>query len=55
MAESVGSFSYGKGNLERCVSDALKAGYRSIDTAQAYYNEEEVGTAIAESGIPSTS
>ena len=48
----MGSFSYGKGNLERCVSDALKAGYRSIDTAQAYYNEEEVGTAIAESGIP---
>lgn len=26
---------------ERCVSDALSVGYRLIDTAQAYYNEEE--------------
>lgn len=37
---------------ERCVSDALKVGYRMIDTAQAYHNEEEVGAAIAKSGIP---
>lgn len=37
---------------ERCVSDALKAGYRMIDTAQAYGNEEGVGAAIAKSGIP---
>lgn len=37
---------------ERCVSDALKVGYRMIDTAQAYYNEEGVGAAIAKSGIP---
>ncbi|MDE5809382.1 MAG: aldo/keto reductase [Muribaculaceae bacterium] len=37
---------------ERCVSDALKVGYRMIDTAQAYHNEEGVGTAIAKSGIP---
>lgn len=37
---------------ERCVSDALKAGYRMIDTAQAYGNEEGVGKAIAKSGIP---
>ncbi len=37
---------------ERCVLDALKAGYRSIDTAQSYFNEEEVGSAIAKSGIP---
>lgn len=37
---------------ERCVSDALKAGYRLIDTAQSYFNEEEVGRAIAKSGIP---
>ena len=28
------------GECERCVSDALAAGYRSIDTAQAYFNEE---------------
>ena len=37
---------------ERCVSDALKTGYRMIDTAQAYNNEEGVGAAIAKSGIP---
>ena len=36
---------------ERCVSDALQVGYRLIDTAQAYYNEEGVGEAIAKSGI----
>ena len=37
---------------ERCVSDALSAGYRLIDTAQAYYNEEGIGAAIKKSGIP---
>lgn len=37
---------------ERCVSDALKVGYRMIDTAQAYHNEEGVGAAVAKSGIP---
>ena len=37
---------------ERCVSDALNVGYRMIDTAQAYHNEEGVGAAIAKSGIP---
>ena len=37
---------------ERCVADALSVGYRLIDTAQAYYNEEGVGAAIAKSGIP---
>ena len=37
---------------ERCVLDALKAGYRSIDTAQSYFNEAEVGSAIQKSGIP---
>lgn len=37
---------------ERCVSDALKVGYRMIDTAQAYHNEEDVGAAVAKSGIP---
>lgn len=36
---------------ERCVSDALKVGYRMIDTAQAYHNEEGVGAAIKKSGI----
>ena len=37
---------------ERCVSDALSVGYRMIDTAQAYYNEEGVGRAVKKSGIP---
>lgn len=36
---------------ERCVSDALEVGYRLIDTAQAYANEEGVGAAIARSGL----
>lgn len=36
---------------ERCVSDALKTGYRMIDTAQAYHNEEGVGAAVKKSGI----
>ena len=36
---------------ERCVTDAIDAGYRMIDTAQAYYNEEGVGAAIKKSGI----
>lgn len=39
---------------ERCVSDAISAGYRLIDTAQAYYNEEGVGNAIAKCGVPRT-
>lgn len=37
---------------ERCVSDALKVGYRMIDTAQAYHNEDGVGVAVKKSGIP---
>lgn len=36
---------------ERCVSDALSVGYRMIDTAQAYHNEEGVGAAVRKSGI----
>ena len=36
---------------ERCVSDALSVGYRMIDTAQAYANEEGVGNAVKKSGI----
>lgn len=36
---------------ERCVLDALDVGYRAIDTAQSYFNEAQVGEAIAESGI----
>lgn len=37
---------------ERCVSDALSVGYRMVDTAQAYANEEGVGRAVKKSGIP---
>jgi len=36
---------------ERCVLDALKVGYCSIDTAQSYFNEEQVGSAIQKSGV----
>lgn len=36
---------------ERVVSDAIAVGYRLIDTAQAYLNEEAVGNAIRKSGI----
>ena len=36
---------------ERCVSDALRIGYRMIDTAQAYHNEGGVGSAVKKSGI----
>lgn len=37
---------------ERAVAEALNAGYRLIDTAAAYMNEQAVGAAIAKSGIP---
>ena len=37
---------------EKCVLEAIKNGYRSIDTAQAYNNEEGVGNAITKCGLP---
>lgn len=46
-----GVYQVTKAEAERCVSDALEVGYRSIDTAQSYFNEEEVENAIAKSGI----
>lgn len=46
-----GVYQVSKEECERCVLDALSVGYRSIDTAQAYFNEEQVGTAIEKSGI----
>ena len=39
-------------DTKRCVLDAIKVGFRAIDTAQSYFNESEVGDAIIECGIP---
>ena len=47
-----GVYQVTRDECERCVADALKVGYRHIDTAQSYFNEEEVGNAIKKSGIP---
>lgn len=46
-----GVFQVNPQECERCVSDALSVGYRLVDTAQAYFNEEGVGAAVAKSGI----
>ena len=46
-----GVYQVTKKECERCVSDAFEVGYRAIDTAQSYFNEAEVGEAIAKSGI----
>lgn len=46
-----GVYQVTKDECERCVSDALEVGYRHIDTAQSYFNEEEVGNAIKNSGV----
>lgn len=47
-----GVYQVSKEECERCVMDALSVGYRSIDTAQSYFNEEQVGNALVKSGIP---
>ena len=47
-----GVYQVTKEECEKCVLDALSVGYRSLDTAQSYFNEEEVGSAIVKSGIP---
>lgn len=50
-----GVFQIPEGHHERAVSDALAAGYRLVDTAAAYLNEEAVGRAIAATGVPARS
>lgn len=47
-----GVYQVSKEECERCVLDALDVGYRLIDTAQSYFNEEQVGDAIVKSGVP---
>lgn len=39
-------------DTKKCVMEAIKVGYRLIDTAQSYFNEAEVGEAINECGVP---
>lgn len=46
-----GVYQVSQEECERCVLDALSVGYRSLDTAQSYFNEEQVGNAIKKSGI----
>lgn len=46
-----GVYQVSPAECERCVSDALSVGYRMIDTAQAYHNEDGVGAAVKKSGI----
>lgn len=47
-----GVFQIPKEDCEKCVLEAIKTGYRLIDTAQSYFNEEEVGNAIINCGVP---
>lgn len=47
-----GTFQIPAEDTKLCVLEALSVGYRSIDTAQGYFNEEGVGAAITECGIP---
>lgn len=47
-----GVFQVSPEECERCVLNAISTGYRLIDTAQAYYNEEGVGNAVTRCGVP---
>lgn len=47
-----GVYQIPKEETKKCVLDAIKVGFRAIDTAQSYFNEAEVGEVIAECGIP---
>ena len=46
-----GVFQIAKEDCEQCVLNAISVGYRHIDTAQSYFNEEEVGNAINRCGV----
>ncbi|MCC0645285.1 MULTISPECIES: aldo/keto reductase [unclassified Clostridioides] len=46
-----GVFQITKEECEKCVLEAISVGYRHIDTAQSYFNEEEVGNAISKCGL----
>lgn len=46
-----GVFQIAPEDTERCVRQAIEVGYRSIDTAQAYFNEAQVGEALAGCGV----
>lgn len=50
-ALGIGTFMISPGDAERCVCEALKTGYRLVDTANAYVNERAVGRAIKASGV----
>lgn len=47
-----GVYQVSPSECERCVPDAISVGYRMIDTAQAYGNEQNVGNAIRKCGVP---
>lgn len=47
-----GVYQVSNAECERCVLDAISVGYRAIDTAQSYGNEEAVGSAVQRCGVP---
>ena len=47
-----GVYQIKENECEKAVKEAINVGYRLIDTAQAYYNEEGVGSAVVNSGVP---
>ncbi|WP_257842529.1 aldo/keto reductase [Helicobacter sp. 11S02629-2] len=47
-----GTYKIGKDIATRCTLEALEVGYRLIDTAELYKNEEEIGTGLKESAVP---
>lgn len=47
-----GVYQVSRDECQRCVLEALEAGYRLLDTAQSYFNEVQVGSTIVKSGVP---